>query len=253
MSVHSSKYRKAAEDFLIESVRHQYSYNFTWLSRPVIQYPQDIVSVQQLIWDVKPDLIIELGVAHGGSLVLSASMLALLDLCEFGQVSLEGTGEHSRKVLGVDIEIREHNRMALEEHPLWPRIDLIQGSSIDAETTSQVWSFATNYEKILLFVDSNHSHKHVLEELRAYAPLVGAGSYCVVFDTVIENLPADTNGDRPWGPGDNPMTAMHEYLKELEDNDVLSRDGKKLNFEIDRKFEAPSMLTVAPDGFLRRI
>jgi cephalosporin hydroxylase len=231
----------AVRSFLLESIRTQYSYNFAWLGRPIIQYPQDIVATQELIWSVKPDLIIETGIAHGGSLIFSASMLALLDLCEAAE---KGTvldpARSARKVLGLDIDIRAHNRGAIEAHPLASRIEMIQGSSIAPEIVAQVRQIASGYRRVMLCLDSNHTHDHVLAELEAYAPLVSVGSYCIVFDTVVEDLPAEMIKDRPWKPGDNPKTAVRSYLKSHPE------------FEIDRSVQNKLLITVAPDGFLRR-
>ena len=232
----------AVRSFLLESIRTQYSYNFAWLGRPIIQYPQDIVATQELIWSVKPDLIIETGIAHGGSLIFSASMLALLDLCEAAE---KGTvldpARSARKVLGIDIDIRAHNRGAIEAHPLASRIEMIQGSSIAPEIVAQVRQIASGYRRVMLCLDSNHTHSHVLAELEAYAPLVSVGSYCIVFDTLIDDMPADMFSDRPWGPGDSPKTAVTEYLKSHPE------------FEIDKAIQHKLLITVAPDGFLRRV
>lgn len=222
-------------DWLVHSCRHKYSYNFTWLGRPIIQYPQDIIAIQELVWTVKPDLIIETGIAHGGSLILNASLLALLDLCE-------GRTGAPRRVLGVDIEIRPHNRTAIEEHPLASRIGLIEGSSISVEVMSLVRVATASAERVLVILDSNHTHEHVLRELELYSPLVSPGSYCVVFDTVVEDMPVDFFPDRPWGAGDNPKTAVHAFLE--------SKEGR--DFVIDRALQNKLLITVAPDGFLQR-
>lgn len=231
----------AVRSFLLESIRTQYSYNFAWLGRPIIQYPQDIVATQELIWSVKPDLIIETGIAHGGSLIFSASMLALLDLCEAAETgTVLDPARSARKVLGIDIDIRAHNRIAIEAHPLASRIEMIQGSSIAPETVAQVRTIASGYPRVMLCLDSNHTHDHVLAELEAYAPLVSVGSYCIVFDTVVEDLPAEMIKDRPWKPGDNPKTAVRSYLKSHPE------------FEIDSSVQNKLLITVAPDGFLRR-
>jgi cephalosporin hydroxylase len=244
---------KRGLDFIINSLADKYSYNFEWLSRPIIQYPQDIVAMQELIWQVKPDLIIETGIAHGGSLILSASMLALLDYCE-----AVATGKTldpratRRRVLAIDIDIRAHNRAAIEKHPLAHRIDMIEASSIAAETIVRVREIAKGYERILVCLDSNHTHEHVLAELEAYAPLVSPESYCVVFDTVIADLPGETFPDRPWGKGDNPKTAVQEYLRRIEEEGRKAMDGSILAFEIDRMIESKLLITVAPDGYLKR-
>ena len=208
------KLNEVAAAFFSASIPSKYSYNFSWQGRPIIQYPQDIVALQELIWKVKPDLIIETGIAHGGSLVFSASMLALLDLSEAIEHEEKLNPKLSnRKVLGVDVDIRSHNRTAIEAHPMASRIEMIQGSSIATETIEQVKSIASRYSRVLVCLDSNHTHNHVLAELDAYAPLASIGSYCVVFDTVVEDLPKEMSLDRPWGKGDNPKTAVWRYLK----------------------------------------
>lgn len=243
-----------AHALLVSTVAAQYSYNFSWLSRPIIQYPQDIVAVQELVWEVKPDLIIETGIAHGGSLILSASLLAMLDYCESVE---KGTvldpKKTKRRVLGVDIDIRAHNREAIEAHPMSHRIDMIQGSSIAPEIVKQVHAIAKKYERVLIFLDSNHTHEHVLAELEAYAPLTSTGSYCVVFDTLVEDLPEGMYPDRPWGKGNNPKTAVWEYLQRLKLEGRKSADGSKISLEIDKSIENKLLITVAPDGFLKRV
>jgi cephalosporin hydroxylase len=221
---------------------HGYPYNFEWMGRPIIQVPQDMVAMQEIIWQVKPDLIIETGIAHGGSLILNASMLALLDMCDAIETGSNFDPAMSRrKVLGVDIDIRAHNREAIEAHPMASRIQMIQGSSIAPETIKQVRDAAASHQKILISLDSNHTHEHVLAELQAYADLTSVGSYCVVFDTLVEDLPAELFPDRPWGPGDNPKTAVWEFLESNQD------------FEIDSDIHNKLQITVAPDGYLKRV
>jgi cephalosporin hydroxylase len=209
------------------SCRHKYSYNFTWMGRPIIQYPQDILAMQEIIWRVRPELIIETGIAHGGSLAFYASMLELL-------------GDGGR-VVGIDIEIRSHNRAEIEQHPMMKRITMIEGSSIDPVVVRQVQGMAEGKQPVLVVLDSNHTHEHVLAELRAYAPLVTAGSYLVVFDTVVEYMSKDFFPDRPWGPGNNPKTAVDAYLKECD------------RFAVDREMDNKLQFTVAPSGYLRCI
>jgi cephalosporin hydroxylase len=233
---------------------YEYSYHYSWLSRPIIQYPQDIVAVQELIWKVKPDLIIETGIAHGGSLIMSASMLAMLDYCdavEAGQ-PLVPTATR-RKVLGIDIDIRAHNRSAIESHPMSHHIDMIQGSSIDPDIVAQVLKYAENHECILVMLDSNHTHDHVLAELEAYAPLTSRHSYCIAFDTIVEDMPENNFPDRPWGKGNNPKTAVREYLRRLQDDGRTASDGAPLAFEIDENITNKLLITVAPDGYLKRV
>lgn len=232
----------ASREFLTASIAAQYSYNFAWQGRPIIQYPQDMVAMQELIWQVKPDLIIETGIAHGGSLVFNASLLGLLDLYD----AIE-TGENidpqvsKRKVLGIDIDIRAHNRAAIEAHPMASRIQMIQGSSISLDIVEEVNAIAADFNRVMVCLDSNHTHEHVLAELNAYAPLTSIGSYCVVFDTVVEDMPKELIRERPWGPGDNPKTAVWEYLKTHPE------------FEIDENVQNKLLITVAPDGYLKRI
>jgi len=205
--------------------RHQYTYHFTWMGRPIIQYPQDIVAMQELIWEAQPDLIVETGIAHGGSLVLYASILELLG--------------GDRRILGVDIDIRSHNRKAIEAHPMAKRIDMIEGSSVDPAVAARVATAAKGRRGVMVVLDSNHTHAHVLRELELYSPLVTKGSWLVVFDTVVEQMPKSAFPDRPWGPGDNPWTAVQAFL------------AKNDRFEIDRRMNDKLLVTVAPDGYLR--
>jgi cephalosporin hydroxylase len=246
--------KDCTRSFMHASIAAMYSYNFSALGRPIIQYPQDMVALQELIWQVRPDLIIEAGIAHGGSLILSASMLALLDYCdavEGGKV-LDPRATR-RRVLGIDIDIRAHNRAAIESHPMAHRIDMIQGSSIDPKIVAQVHEAAADHERILVILDSNHTHDHVLAELEAYAPLTSQGSYCVVFDTVVQDLPDDMFPDRPWNKGNNPKTAVWEYLRRLKEQGRPATDGKPLSLEVDQALESKLLITVAPDGYLKRI
>lgn len=233
---------RLTSEWINRSALGRYSYNFEWLGRPIIQYPQDIVGLQELIWAVKPDVIVETGIAHGGSLILSASILALLDLCEAASnnqsLDIRTSG---RRVVGVDIDIRSHNRIAIEKHPLSRYITMIEGSSTAPETISKVYEAADGRPSALVCLDSNHTHDHVLAELVAYAPLVTPNSYCVVFDTVVEDMDASLFPDRPWGPGDNPKTAVWEFLKSHPE------------FTIDHNLQHKLQITVAPDGYLRRI
>jgi cephalosporin hydroxylase len=223
---HDNEFRAMSNAWRAAALEKKYMNNFSWLGRPMIQLPTDAMAMQEIIWAVKPELIIETGVAHGGSLVLSASVLELI-----------GHGE----VLGIDIEIRPHNRQAIESHPLAKRISLLEGSSTDANIVAQVRARAAGKSSVLVFLDSNHTHDHVLAELNAYADLVSAGSYCVVFDTFVEDMPADyVWTDRSWGKGNNPKTAVWAWLKEHPE------------FEIDRSIEDRLLITSAPDGFLRR-
>jgi cephalosporin hydroxylase len=241
-------------DVVIELIRNDYEYNFNWLGRPIIQMPQDIAAMQELIWGVRPDLIIETGIAHGGSLILSASMLALLDYCDAAQAGTTlNPLQPRRRVLGIDIDIRAHNRAAIEAHPMAHGIDMIEGSSIEAGIVARVHAFASQYERVMICLDSNHTHDHVLAELEAYAPLTSVGSYCCVFDTVIEDLPAELSGDRPWGKGNNAKTAVWEYLRRLKQPGRTATNGRPLLLEIDKSIENKLLFSVAPDGYLRRV
>jgi cephalosporin hydroxylase len=201
-----------------------------------------MVAMQEIIWKVKPDLIIEMGIAHGGSLIYNASILAMLDMCEaIKEHRIIDPKISERKILGVDIDIREHNKTEIEKHPMSSRIEMIEGSSISPEIIEKVKDYAKDYKCILVCLDSNHTHEHVLAELEAYAPLTSVGSYCVVFDTIIEDLPKDAYPDRPWGPGDNPKTAVYDYLKNHP------------NFEIDKNIFEKLLISVCPDGFLKKL
>lgn len=220
----------------------KYSYHFQWMGRPIIQYPQDIVALQEIIWNVRPDVIVETGIAHGGSLVLSASLLALLDLCDAtGSGEMLDPNVPRRHVVGVDVDIRSHNRRAIEGHPLANRITMIEGSSVDEHVIKQVSDLVGSARRVLVCLDSNHIHDHVLSELQAYAPLVTPNSYCIVFDTVIEHFEKEMFPDRPWGPGNNPKSAVHEWLK-----------GRK-DFVVDEAIDNKLLISVAPGGFLRRV
>jgi cephalosporin hydroxylase len=222
------KLRNAAESFVLESNIAKYSYNFSWMGRPIIAYPQDMIAMQEIIWEVKPDLIIETGIAHGGSIIYYASLLELIG----------GDG----KIVGIDIDIRKHNRELIEQHPMFKRITMLEGSSIDPAIVSQVHEIAKGYKKVLVCLDSNHTHTHVLEELQLYSHLVTVDSYCVVFDTIVEFLPADyMPGGRPWNPGNNPMTAVKEF--------ILTTD----KFMIDERIDNKLLISVSPSGYLKRV
>jgi len=202
----------------------EYSYHFRWMGRPVIQYPQDLVATQEILWNVKPDLVIETGVAHGGSLIFYASILELI-----------GRG----RVVGIDIEIRPHNRAAIEAHPMFKRIELIEGSSTDAEIFARVRALAAGKQTVLVTLDSNHTHDHVLAELRLYSQLVTPGSYLIAFDTIVERMPAEFSANRPWKPGDSPATAVAQFLKETD------------RFVVDEEIDHKLLISVAPGGYLR--
>jgi cephalosporin hydroxylase len=216
--------RELTNEWFTESVKARYSYNFTWLGRPVIQMPQDLMAMQELIWSLRPDLLIETGIAHGGSLIFYASMFELI-----------GQG----KVVGIDIEIRTHNRTAIEQHPMSKRIELLEGSSVDDDIVAKARAIASQHDRVFVVLDSNHTHDHVLRELELYSPMVTKGSYLVVFDTAIDDLPDEIYQDRPWGRGNNPKTAVREFLTNSD------------RFVVDDEIDSRILLTVAPGGYLR--
>ena len=192
------------------------------------QFIPEIVSKIAPLLALKPDLIIEAGIAHGGSLVYYASILELIG--------------NNGVVLGLDIDIRQHNRDFIESHAMAKRITMIEGDSTSIEIANQVYEFAKDKKRILVCLDSNHTHDHVLKELQLYAHLTSIGSYCVVFDTIVEDLPTDyMPGGRTWNPGNNPKTAVYDFLK---GNDC---------FEIDKNIDNKILISVAPDGYLKRI
>ena len=221
----------AAMAFMQASTGPKYSYNFSWLGRPIIQYPQDMVAMQELIWSIQPDLIIETGIAHGGSLIFYASLLELNAACG---------GPPDATVLGIDIDIRSHNRSEIEAHPLFRRISMIEGSSTDPKVVRLASAAARAGQRTMVCLDSNHTHDHVLAELEAYGPLTSVGSYCVVFDTIIEKLADDTYPDRPWSRGNSPKSAIRHFLQTHPE------------FESDRSVDHKLMISVAPDGYLKR-
>jgi cephalosporin hydroxylase len=224
--------QKSWHKFLLQLNKAKYAYNFFWLGVPILQAPQDLQALQEIIWEVKPDLIIESGIAWGGSLIFSASMLAILEAC--GDIE---NGE----VVGIDIDIRSHNKKAILAHPLSKKIIMFEGSSTDEKIIAQVKAFAQKKKRVMVCLDSNHTHAHVLTELKAYAPLVSVGSYCMVGDTGIEDLPEGTTNDRPWGKGNNPKTAVWAFLKENDD------------FVIDKTIDSKLIITGSPDGYLKRM
>jgi len=217
---------KLTRKWFDKAFSHEYSYHFSWLGRPIIQFPQDMVAIQEIVWRTKPDLIIETGIAHGGSLIFSASILELI-----------GKG----KVLGIDIDIRKHNRKEIEKHPLKKRIIMLEGSSLDENILTKVKKIALNKKRILLFLDSFHTKDHVLKELELYSPLIKKGGYIIVFDTMIEFMPKGSFPKKLWGKGNNPHTAVKKFLK------------KNKRFNIDKEIERKLLITSCPDGFLKCI
>jgi cephalosporin hydroxylase len=216
--------KEIATEFIVKSGEYKYSYNFSWMGRPIIQFPQDIVAMQEIIWNVRPDIIVETGIAHGGSLIFYASILELI-----------GKGE----VLGIDIDIRKHNRIEIEKHPMYKRINMIEGSSTDLEIAKQVYQYCKEKKRIMVILDSNHTHEHVLQELNLYSGLVTNESNLVVMDTVVEHMPDACFPNRPWGKGDNPMTAVREFLQNTD------------RFVVDNTIDSKLLITVAPNGFLK--
>ncbi|WP_461129897.1 cephalosporin hydroxylase family protein [Spirosoma aerophilum] len=215
----------AAQAFNVASNREKYSYNFSWMGRPIIQYPQDMIAMQELIWRIQPDVLIETGIAHGGSLIYYASLFELI-----------GKGE----VIGIDIDIRAHNRAEIEAHPMFKRITMLEGSAVDEALVADVAKLVAGKKTIMVSLDSNHTHEHVLRELELYSPFVTVGSYCVVFDTIVEDMPAQMY-DRPWDKGNNPKTAVWEFLKTTSD------------FEVDHAIDNKLLISVAPEGYLKRV
>lgn len=218
------KLQQQSIDWLRDVSPHKYAYNFRWLGRPIIQFPQDMVAIQELIWNVRPRYVLETGIAHGGSLIFHASILELM-----------GAGE----VIGIDIDIRSHNRDAIEAHPMSRRIKMIQGSSIDPATVAQAAAVIGNAQPVMVILDSNHTHDHVLAELRAYSRFVQSGSYLIVLDTAVEDMPEDMFPNRPWGKGNNPRTAVDAFLKENN------------RFEVDRDVESKLLISVGLGGYLK--
>ena len=216
-----------SKKWIFNSINHEYSYHFNWLGVPVIQYPQDLMAMQEIIWQTKPDIIIETGVARGGSLIFYASILNMI--------------QKSGLVIGIDIDIRNHNKIIIKTHHLSKKIKLIEGSSTDMNTIDKVKKIIKQKKKILVILDSNHTHDHVFQELLLYSPFVKKNGYMVVFDSIIEDMPSKLVKNRPWKKGNNPKTAVHEFLK------------KNSRFQIDKEIENKLLITVAPDGYLKCI
>jgi cephalosporin hydroxylase len=211
-----------------ESIKYKYNYNFTWMGRPIIKYPNDMVVIQEIFWKVKPDLVIETGIAHGGSIIFSASLLKMMGIKKF-------------KVIGIDIDIRKHNLKEILKHPMKKHLKLIEGSSVDKKIFNKIKSYAKNYKKILVILDSNHIHNHVLEELNIYSNLVSKNSYIILPDTYIEYLPNGTFPNRPWGKGNNPLSALKVFLKNNQ------------KFKIDKFYSKKAMISEAFNGFIKKI
>ena len=224
--INDDELKKISGKWFYKSFNYEYPYHFTWLGRPIIQYPQDIIGLQELMWKIKPDLIIETGIARGGSLIFSASILEMI-----------GKG----KVIGIDVEIRKQNKIEIQKHRLFKRIIMLEGSSLDEKIVKKVYRLARGKKKILLLLDSFHTHDHVLRELNLYSNLIRKDNYILVFDTIIEDMPKNMFPNRPWGKGNNPKTAVKEFLK-------INK-----NFKLDRKMEEKLLITSCPNGLLKRI
>ncbi|MCH9633975.1 MAG: Rhamnosyl O-methyltransferase [Chlamydiae bacterium] len=236
-----SAFKSTSKTWLEEALNNKYMYHFSAYGRPVIQLPEDLIAIQEIVWSVKPDLIIETGIAHGGSLIFNAGLLSIIEMCE---ATINGDCIDPRQpkkiVLGIDIDIRAHNLQAIQAHPLSKRILTLEGSSTSEQILKKVYEIAKSYKKILVILDSNHTHEHVYQELMKYSGLVTPNSYCIVLDTFIEDLPANLFKDRPWSPGNNPRTAIYKFLETNK------------NFYIDNEFQKKLVLTSATDGFLKK-
>jgi cephalosporin hydroxylase len=218
--------RKTALDFIVDSDKHGYGYQWTWLGLPMIQMPQDMIVTQEIIWQTKPDVIIETGIAWGGSVVLYASLLELV-----------GKGE----VVGIDLNLYDHVADQIMSYPFSKRIHLYKGSSTEPTIARKALSHVKPGQSVMVLLDSNHTHAHVLDELRIYAPHVTKGQYLVVSDTIVEDIPRQEHRTRPWGPGDNPKTALRAYLGETD------------RFEVDPYVNGKLLLTYSPEGYCRCI
>lgn len=239
-----------SEAWLESAFLAKYMYNFDWLGRPIIQLPADIVAVQEILWTVKPDVVVEIGVAHGGSLLLTSSVMALLDLCD---ARMKVGRQAARRVLGIDIDIRPHNRRLIEAHPLADSITMFEGSSIDEQTVEFAHEFCGRDESVVVFLDSCHTRDHVFAELSAYSPLVTKGSYCVVFDTIVERLPSSVFLDRDWEPGNSPQNAVDDFLRVSAEQSTFDRFGGIATFTRDTDFDAKLLVGANRGGYLRRV
>lgn len=219
--------KKTVHNFVLQQVEHKYTYNFTWLGMPIIQFPQDMIALQELIWKVKPDVIIETGIARGGSVIFYSSLQKLIG--------------NNGIVIGVDVDIREHNRVEIENHPFFDSIHLIEGDSTSESVLKEVKDIVGNRKSIMVILDSNHTHDHVYKELQIYSPLVSEGSYLVVLDTIVEDMPDHYFTDRPWKRGNSPKSAVRQFLQNNQ------------QFVVDKSIEDKILITVAPEGYLKRL
>ena len=216
-----------SKDLIYNLDQYDYSYLWTWMGIPIIQLPADIMATQEVIWKTKPDIIIETGVARGGSVLFMASILEMM-----------GNGQ----VIGVDIDIRKHNRESIEAHPMSKRVTLIEGGSVDDSILKQVRANIPDGARVMVVLDSDHSRDHVLEECRAYGPMVTKDCYMVVADTLVGHLDekeAPQNRSQVWYKGNDPLTALQEYMLESD------------RFEIDLEINGKLVLSSSPGGYLR--
>ena len=214
-------------DLLVASDKNGYSYMWDWLGVPIIQMPADIVAMQEIIWKTRPDVIVETGIARGGSAILHTSLLRL-------------TGKPG-KVIAVDIDIRAHNRETIESHPLGDGVTLIEGSSVDPVIIDKIRSLIPADSRVMVVLDSDHTHSHVLAELQLYSQFVTPGMYLIAADTFVEELPVQLHRPREWGPGDNPKTAVDSFLASAPD------------FKLDADLAAKMLMSSSAAGYLRRI
>ncbi len=217
---------KSALDFITKSDQHNYAYNWTWLDMPIIQMPEDIMLVQEIIWETKPDIIIETGIAWGGSVVLYASILELI-----------GKGQ----VLAIDKVLPQHNIDAIMKYNFSSRIKLFEGSSIDESIVNAIRDIIKPTDKVMVLLDSNHTHAHVYEELKIWESFVTSGQYLVISDTIVEEIPEQTHRSRSWGHGDNPMTALNQFLSE---NNKFTREND---------YNHKAICSFTRNGYLKRI
>ncbi len=226
--MNSDKYfKELTMKWIKKSIKYKYVYNFTWMGRPIIKYPNDMIVMQEIFWEVKPDLVIETGIAHGGSIIYSASLLKMMGIKRF-------------KVIGIDIDIRAHNLKEINRSSMRKYIKMFEGSSVDEKITKKIFTYAKKFKKILVILDSNHTHDHVSRELEIYSKLVSKDSYIILPDTYIGYLPNNTFPNRPWTKNDNPMTALQAFLK------------KNKKFKIDKYKSSKSMITEAMNGYVKK-
>ena len=221
---------KKTIDWMVHADKYKYTYNFTWMGQPIIKTPADMVVLQEIMWQVKPDLVIETGIAHGGSIIFSASMMSMMGF----------DGE----VVAVDIDIREHNRQLIEKHPMYGRITMYEGDSTDISVINKILIHVEGKKRVMVILDSNHAHEHVLKELEIYSKFVTQDSYIILPDTFIEFFPkGHYSKDRPWDVGNNPYTAMMSFL----DTD----EGSK--FQVQKEWSSKAMITESFDGYLKKV